>query len=75
MVLLVVLALLARLDIKPPSAPADSGGVPAPLAIGTFPTTIFINAAGKVVFVHTGQYDAQAALDNDIRRYALGRSG
>jgi hypothetical protein len=25
-----------------------------------------------VVFVHTGQYDTEAALDNDIQRYALG---
>ena len=37
------------------------------------PTTIFVNAAGKVVFVHTGEYDTAAALDNDIEHYALGR--
>jgi len=24
------------------------------------PTTIFVNAAGKVVFVHTGEYDTAA---------------
>ena len=28
--------------------------------------------AGKVVFVHTGQYESQAALDNDIQHYAVG---
>jgi len=37
------------------------------------PTTIFINRAGKVVSVHTGQYDVQGTLDSDVRSYALGR--
>ncbi len=36
------------------------------------PTTIFLNRAGRVVYVHTGQYDAQGTLDQDIRTYALG---
>ena len=36
------------------------------------PTTIFINSAGKVAFVHTGQYDSQGTLDEDIGTYALG---
>jgi hypothetical protein len=30
------------------------------------PTTIFINPAGKVVYVHTGQYDLEGTLDQDI---------
>jgi hypothetical protein len=34
------------------------------------PTTIFINSNGKVVFVHTGQYDSQGTLDADIAYYA-----
>jgi cytochrome c biogenesis protein CcmG/thiol:disulfide interchange protein DsbE len=38
--------------------------------LGT-PTTIFINPAGKIVSVHTGQYEAQGTLDADIRDYAL----
>lgn len=36
------------------------------------PTTIFINRAGKVSFVHIGQYDVQGTLDHDIASYALG---
>jgi hypothetical protein len=36
------------------------------------PTTIFINSNGKVVFVHTGQYDSQGTLDADIAHYAQG---
>jgi cytochrome oxidase Cu insertion factor (SCO1/SenC/PrrC family)/thiol-disulfide isomerase/thioredoxin len=44
-----------------------------PLAfVQGLPTTIFINRAGKVVFVHTGQYDSQGTLDHDIDGYALG---
>jgi cytochrome oxidase Cu insertion factor (SCO1/SenC/PrrC family)/thiol-disulfide isomerase/thioredoxin len=39
--------------------------------IGT-PTTIFYNAAGKRVYVHSYQYDSQGTLDSDISGYALG---
>ena len=39
--------------------------------IGT-PTTIFINSAGKIVNVHTGQYSTQGTLDGDVESYALG---
>jgi cytochrome c biogenesis protein CcmG/thiol:disulfide interchange protein DsbE len=39
--------------------------------IGT-PTTIFYNAAGKRVYVHSYQYDSQGTLDSDITSFALG---
>jgi thiol-disulfide isomerase/thioredoxin len=43
-----------------------------PLAVVQgLPTTIFVNRAGKVAFVHTGQYDSQGTLDRDIASYAL----
>ena len=29
-------------------------------------------AAGRVVHLHAGQYDAQGTLDRDIESYALG---
>jgi cytochrome c biogenesis protein CcmG/thiol:disulfide interchange protein DsbE len=35
------------------------------------PTTIFINRAGKVVHVQTGEYASQGTLDSDIKSYAL----
>ena len=38
--------------------------------LGT-PSTIFFNAAGKLVPVHTGQYESQGSLDADIHTYAL----
>ena len=34
------------------------------------PTTIYINPAGKVIYVHTGEYASQGTLDADIQQYA-----
>jgi cytochrome oxidase Cu insertion factor (SCO1/SenC/PrrC family)/thiol-disulfide isomerase/thioredoxin len=47
-----------------------------PLAsIEGLPTTIYINRAGRVAYVHTGQYSNQKSLDGDIAAYAgVGRS-
>ncbi len=42
-----------------------------PQGVGDLPTTIFINRAGKVVYAHTGQYDSEGTLDQDISSYAL----
>ena len=36
------------------------------------PQTIFINARGRVVFVHNGEYQSLTALQNDIGQYSLG---
>ena len=43
-----------------------------PQGVGDLPTTIFINRAGKLVYVHIGQYDSQGTLDADVATYALG---
>jgi cytochrome oxidase Cu insertion factor (SCO1/SenC/PrrC family) len=65
-------SFLAKHPVSYPSYPVSSSDL-SPLAVlEGFPTTIFINPAGKVVFVHTGQYQSEAALDNDIQHYALG---
>jgi thiol-disulfide isomerase/thioredoxin len=37
-----------------------------------FPTTVFYDAAGKLRFVHNGQYRDEASLRRDIERYAGG---
>jgi cytochrome oxidase Cu insertion factor (SCO1/SenC/PrrC family)/thiol-disulfide isomerase/thioredoxin len=47
-----------------------TGIVPQGL-LGT-PTTIFFDAAGKIVAAHTGQYESQGTLDSDIETNALG---
>jgi cytochrome oxidase Cu insertion factor (SCO1/SenC/PrrC family)/thiol-disulfide isomerase/thioredoxin len=45
----------------------------APIAtIEGMPTTIFINARGKVVHVQDGAYQSLPALENDIGQYSLG---
>ena len=43
-----------------------------PQGLSGLPTTIFINRAGKVSYIHTGQYETQGTLDADIQQYALG---
>ena len=50
---------------------ADITGVIPQGLIGT-PTTIFINRAGRIAGVHSGQYESQGTLDGDIGTYALG---
>jgi hypothetical protein len=41
-------------------------------AIDGLPTTIYVDRAGKTVYVHTGQYEAEGTLDQDVEQYALG---
>ena len=36
-----------------------------------FPQTIYYDRDGKIVFDHAGPYESAAALEKDIRRYAL----
>jgi protein SCO1 len=65
-------SFLAQHPVSYPSYPVASTDLSSLAVLEGFPTTIFINPAGKVVFVHTGQYQSEAALDNDIQHYALG---
>lgn len=65
-------SFLAQHPVSYPSYPVASTDLSSFAVLEGFPTTIFLNAAGKVVFVHTGQYQSAAALDNDIQHYALG---
>jgi hypothetical protein len=65
-------SFLAQHPVSYPSYPVASSDLSSLAVPEGFPTTIFINSAGKVVYVHTGQYQSEAALDNDIRHYALG---
>ncbi len=64
-------SFLAKHSVSYPSYPATDL---SPFAVlEGVPTTVYIDAAGKVANVHTGQYYTQAALDNDIEHYALGQ--
>ena len=66
-------AFLHQHPISYPSYSVSTTGQLSPFAfIESLPTTIFINKKGKVVNVHTGQYDTQGVLDSDITTYASG---
>jgi cytochrome oxidase Cu insertion factor (SCO1/SenC/PrrC family)/thiol-disulfide isomerase/thioredoxin len=62
---------LQQHHVSYPSYPTTTSLLRPLAIIQGFPTTVFINRAGKVVDVHTGQYISQSALDQDIRTYAL----
>jgi cytochrome c biogenesis protein CcmG/thiol:disulfide interchange protein DsbE len=61
---------LSQHHVSYPSYQTSTSNLSSLAGIEGLPTTIFINSAGKVVYVHTGQYDAQGTLDQDISTYA-----
>ncbi|HEY1520817.1 MAG TPA: redoxin domain-containing protein [Solirubrobacteraceae bacterium] len=61
---------LAQHHVSYPSYHTSTSDLSWLAAIQGLPTTVFISPAGKVVYVHTGQYDAQGTLDQDISTYA-----
>ena len=67
-------SFLTQHPVSYPSYPTAQSDLSSQAVVEGLPTTIFISPAGKVVHVHTGQYDAETALDNDIQHYALGES-
>jgi cytochrome c biogenesis protein CcmG/thiol:disulfide interchange protein DsbE len=64
-------AFLAKHTVSYPSYQATTQQLSPLVAITAMPTTIFVNRAGKVVSVHTGQYDSLGTLEQDIDTYAL----
>ena len=64
-------AFQAQHPVSYPSYQATTASLSGLAAIEGLPTTIFVSTAGKVVYVHTGQYDSQGTLDQDIESYAL----
>ena len=65
-------AFQAQHPVSYPSYQATTANLSGLAAIEGLPTTIFISPAGRIVYVHTGQYDSQGTLDQDINSYALG---
>jgi hypothetical protein len=41
-------------------------------APANYPITVFYDRSGKIAFVHQGAYPNEAALEADVKRYALG---
>jgi thiol-disulfide isomerase/thioredoxin len=66
-------AFLHQHPVSYPSYQVPQGGIQALLPAGVLglPTTAFVSPAGKVVYVHTGQYLSQGTLDQDIQTHAL----
>jgi thiol-disulfide isomerase/thioredoxin len=63
-------AFLAAHPVSYPSYRGSSASLSWLAQIEGMPTTIFLNRAGKVVNVHTGQYQTEGTLVDDIQRYA-----
>jgi cytochrome oxidase Cu insertion factor (SCO1/SenC/PrrC family)/thiol-disulfide isomerase/thioredoxin len=66
-------AFLAQHHVSYPSYQSSTTELDSVLPGGVegLPTTIYISRGGKVLYVHTGQYEAQGSLDADIGTYAL----
>jgi cytochrome oxidase Cu insertion factor (SCO1/SenC/PrrC family)/thiol-disulfide isomerase/thioredoxin len=62
---------LAEHPVSYPSFQVSSAALDEIAPARGTPTTIFIDRAGHVVSTHTGQYETQATLAQDIARYAL----
>ena len=64
--------LLADHPVSYPSYTDEGGRIAT--SLGGFvglPTTVFVDTAGKVTFVHAGEYRDDAALAQDIENHAL----
>ncbi len=67
-------AFLAAHHVSYPSYSITNDNVTSlvPQGLSGTPTTVFFNASGKLVYIHSGQYESQGSLDLDIATYALG---
>jgi cytochrome oxidase Cu insertion factor (SCO1/SenC/PrrC family)/thiol-disulfide isomerase/thioredoxin len=64
-------SFLADHHIAYPSYEASTEALSTLAAFEGVPTTLFFDREGKLVHVHSGQYEAQGTLDHDIESYAL----
>jgi hypothetical protein len=63
---------LSQHRVSYPSYQSSEAALTSLAQIAGLPTTIFVGRSGRVVYVHTGSYDTQASLTQDIQRYGLG---
>jgi hypothetical protein len=64
-------SFLAHHKVAYPSCQTSAEALSSLAAFEGVPTTIFFDRAGKLVYLHAGQYDAQGTLDRDVESYAL----
>ena len=63
---------LADHPVSYPSYQTTTADLSSLAVIQGLPTTIFINPAGRVAYVHAGQCDSLGTLDQDISTFAVG---
>lgn len=63
-------AFLAAHPVSYPSYRSTSASLSWLAQIEGMPTTIFLDRSGRVIDVHTGQYQTEGTLVDDIQRYA-----
>jgi cytochrome oxidase Cu insertion factor (SCO1/SenC/PrrC family)/thiol-disulfide isomerase/thioredoxin len=61
---------LAQHPVSYPSYQTTTTDLASLASIEGLPTTIYVSPAGKVTYVHIGQYDTEGTLDQDINSYA-----
>jgi cytochrome oxidase Cu insertion factor (SCO1/SenC/PrrC family)/thiol-disulfide isomerase/thioredoxin len=59
-------AFLSQHRVSYPSYQGSTSALRSIAVVAGLPTTIFIDRTGKVAYVHTGQYEAQGTLDQDV---------
>ena len=64
-------SFLAKHPVSYPSYETSIAGLSSLASIAGLPTTVFLSPGGKVLYVHTGQYETLGTLDQDIQNYAL----
>jgi cytochrome oxidase Cu insertion factor (SCO1/SenC/PrrC family)/thiol-disulfide isomerase/thioredoxin len=64
-------SFLRHHNVAYPSYQTNAEALSSLAAFEGVPTTIFFDRAGKLVYLHAGQYDSQGTLDRDIESYAL----
>jgi cytochrome c biogenesis protein CcmG/thiol:disulfide interchange protein DsbE len=65
-------AFLAQHPVSYPSYQSSTTGLDSlvPQGLAGLPTTLYLNRRGRLIYVHTGQYESQGTLDADIQAYA-----
>jgi cytochrome oxidase Cu insertion factor (SCO1/SenC/PrrC family)/thiol-disulfide isomerase/thioredoxin len=62
---------LSQHQVSYPSYQANPSNLTNLAIVQGLPTTIFVRPNGTVAYVHTGQYEVEGTLDEDIANYAL----
>lgn len=65
-------AFLRKHPVAYPSYQITPGALSSIASVADLPTTIFLSPAGKVLYVHGGQYVSEGTLDEDIQTYSSG---